>query len=79
PNVRFVKLSRHRISMQLIGSLGSIFDDQPTVILFIMSGCFEFFQVAGLYRNRWLFSLLNIHEVSKWFVTPNETLNTPAL
>jgi hypothetical protein len=27
---------------------GSIFDNQPTVILLILSGCFEFFQVAGL-------------------------------
>jgi len=49
----------------VIGSNGSIFDDQATVILLILSGCFEFFQVAGLYRNRWLFSLLNIHEVIK--------------
>jgi len=49
----------------VIGSNGSIFDDQATVILLILSGCFEFFQVAGLYCNRWLFSLLNIHEVIK--------------
>ena len=39
------------------GGYGSIFDDQPTVILLILSGCFEFFQVAGLYRNRWRFSM----------------------
>jgi len=25
------------------GGYGSIFDDQPTVILLILSGCFEFF------------------------------------
>ena len=35
---------------------GSIFDDQATVILLILIGCFEFFQVAGLYRNWWRFS-----------------------
>ena len=28
----------------LSDSCGSIFDDQPTVILLILSGCFEFFR-----------------------------------
>jgi hypothetical protein len=57
----------------LNGSCGSIFDDQPTIILLILSGCFEFFQVAGLYCNRWLFSLLNIHEVIKNIIAGFET------
>ena len=58
---------------------GSIFDDQATVILLILSGCFEFFRWQVCIVIGGYFHCLIFMRLSKWFVTPTETLNTPAL